>query len=139
MPEPSVQQLGLAIKRAQARHHRTLNTRLAPLGLSLVQWDALRHLDANPDASLHDLAVLTFQSDQAFGTLASRMVDRGLIERADGAGRAIRHRITARGRDLLVQGSAVADEVFTETFAPLSSAQRTTLGRLLDRLGTGSD
>jgi hypothetical protein len=36
----------------------------------------LHHLHANPDASLHDLAQLTFQSDQAFGTLAGRMKSR---------------------------------------------------------------
>lgn len=49
--------------------------------MSVVQWDALRHLHQNPGASLHDLARLTFQTDQSFGSLAARMIDRGLIER----------------------------------------------------------
>jgi DNA-binding MarR family transcriptional regulator len=70
------------------RHHRTVNERLAPLGISIVQWDALRHLHENPDASLHDLAQLTFQTDQSFGTLATRRIDRGLIERVPSPGRA---------------------------------------------------
>ena len=134
MNRHSLQDLGLAIKRAQHRHHRTLNTQLAPLGVSLVQWDALRHLDANPDASLHELAQLTFQTDQAFGTLAARMVDRGLIERVDGPGRAIRHRITTKGTSLLQRGSDVADGVFADSFAALSPRQREDLARLLDRL-----
>src|SRR5262249_35866577 len=56
MPPLSTPQLGLAVKRLQMRHHRAGNAALKPLGLSLVQWDALRHLHANPDASLHDLA-----------------------------------------------------------------------------------
>lgn len=131
----SLQQLGLGIKRVQIRHHHALNARLLPLGLSLVQWDALRHLAANPDASLHDLAGLTFQSDQAFGTLAARMADRGLVERVSGPGRAVRHVITRRGRELLARGSEVADEVFAESFAPLSERQREVLAGLLDRLG----
>jgi hypothetical protein len=66
-------EIGLSVKRLQWRHHRAANAALAPLGLSLVQWDALRHLHGNPEASLHDLAGLTFQTDQSFGTLAGRM------------------------------------------------------------------
>ena len=50
-----ISEIGLAVKRLQMKHHRAANARLAQLGLSLVQWDALRHLDENPDASLHDL------------------------------------------------------------------------------------
>ncbi len=130
----SLQDIGLAIKRTQVRHHRALDSRLAGIGLSLVQWDALRHLHRNPEASLHDLAQLTFQSDQAFGTLASRMVARGLIERTSGPGRAVRHRITAKGAKLLKEGSAIADAVLAESFGPLSADERETLGALLDKI-----
>ena len=55
------------------QHHRGANEALAELDISLVQWDALRHMDRNPGASLHDLAQLTFQTDQSFGALAARM------------------------------------------------------------------
>jgi len=79
-----VGEIGLSVKRLQMRHHRVVNERLAPLEISIVQWDALRHLHENPEASLHDLAQLTFQTDQSFGTLAMRMIDRGLIERVPG-------------------------------------------------------
>ncbi|WP_295700969.1 MarR family winged helix-turn-helix transcriptional regulator [Lapillicoccus sp.] len=134
MATRTLQEVGLGIKRAQHRHHRALDSRLSVLGLSLVQWDALRHLAAHPDASLHDLAQLTFQSDQACGTLASRMVDRGLIERLDGPGRAVRHRVTPRGRRLLDQGAAVADAVFAESFGGLSARQIAALASLLDKV-----
>ncbi|MCX7521388.1 MarR family transcriptional regulator [Microbacterium sp. STN6] len=127
---------GLAIKRVQARHHKELDARLRALGLTLVQWDALRHLDENPDASLRDLANLTFQSEQAFGTLATRMVRRGLIERVDGPGRAIRHRITKTGAAALVEGTAVATAVVRASFAPLSDDEVRTLKALLERLAT---
>lgn len=139
MAEHTLQQVGLAIKMAQNRHHREFNARLGALGLSLVQWDALRHLHAHADASLHDLARLTFQSDQAFGALAGRMIDRGLLERIEGPGRAIRHRITSRGQALLEQGSTVVDEVLTESLAPLTARQLNMLGDLLDRLNRGSE
>jgi DNA-binding MarR family transcriptional regulator len=130
----SLQEVGLAIKRVQVRHHRALDSQLASLGISLVQWDALRHLNTHPDASLHDLAQLTFQSDQAFGTLAARMADRGLIERVPGPGRAIRHRITGKGHDLLDKGSHIVDNVFTATLGTLTPRQLDTLGQLLEHI-----
>src|ERR1700733_5168013 len=122
--------VALAVKRLQYRHHRALNRALAPLGLSLVQWDTLRHLDLHPDASLHDLAVLTFQTDQSFGSLATRMADRGLIERVPGPGRAVRHRLTEKGARLLAAGQEAADEVTRSSFSALSPAQLSQLGEL---------
>ena len=126
--------IGLSVKRLQMRHHRAANAALAELDITLVQWDALRHLDENPEASLHDLAVLTFQSDQGFGTLAARMIDRGLIERLPGPGRAVRHALTERGRSLRRAGERIVDRVLTASFAPLSPAQLETFGRLLARV-----
>jgi len=58
---------GLAVKRLQWLHHRTASTRLATIGLSLAQWDVLRHLRENPEASLHTLVEPTFQTDQSVG------------------------------------------------------------------------
>ena len=130
----SLRSLGLAVKRLQVKHHRAVNAGLAPLGITIVQWDALRHLEQNPGASLHDLAVLTFQTDQAFGTLAARMESRGLIERTEGPGRAVRHRLTPKGEDLYARGGAIADEILTESFAPLSDADRAELERMLTAL-----
>ena len=119
------------MKRLQVRHHRAANAALAALDVTLVQWDALRHLDQNPGASLHDLAVLTFQSDQAFGTLAGRMIERGLIERVRGPGRAVRHRLTPRGIELRRAGDAIVDRVLVETLGSLSPKQLATLDSLL--------
>jgi DNA-binding MarR family transcriptional regulator len=127
----SLQEVGLAVKRLQWRHHRTANARLVGVGLSLVQWDVLRHLDARPEASLHDLAVLTFQTDQSMGALAARMVKRGLLVRAEGPGRAVRHRLTARGEDARRAGSGVVDTVLSETLAGLSPEQLDQLHDLL--------
>ncbi|MFD5825908.1 MarR family winged helix-turn-helix transcriptional regulator [Lentzea sp. NPDC060358] len=125
-------EVALAVKRLQHRHHRALSRALAPLGLSLVQWDVLRHLHRHPDASLHDLAVLTFQTDQSFGTLAARMADRGLIERLPGPGRPVRHRLTEEGERLRVAGQELADGVVDLSFRHLSATQVQQLGELLD-------
>jgi DNA-binding MarR family transcriptional regulator len=127
----SLQEVGLAVKRLQWRHHRTANVRLAGLGLSLVQWDVLRHLHERPDASLHDLAQLTFQTDQSMGALAGRMIKRGLLARVEGPGRAVRHRLTERGEDARLAGSDVLDTVLRESLGALAPEQLDQLHDLL--------
>ncbi|MFC9434263.1 MarR family winged helix-turn-helix transcriptional regulator [Nocardia sp. NPDC057030] len=132
----SIGDVALSIKRVQHRHHRALTAELAALGVSLVQWDTLRHLDRHPDASLHDLAQLTFQTDQSFGTLAARMVERGLIERMQGPGRAVRHRLTPKGEQIRAEGAQRVQAVQRRSFAALSPTQIDTLGDLLDLILT---
>src|SRR3546814_13961680 len=68
----------------QYRNHRTIDSILAPLGTTLVQWDALRAIGRNPDSSSHQLAQLTFQTDQSFGALANRLVKQRSEERGVG-------------------------------------------------------
>jgi DNA-binding MarR family transcriptional regulator len=116
------------------RHHRAANEALAELGITIVQWDALRHLHQNPDASLHDLAQLTFQTDQSFGTLAGRLIDRGLIERVPGPGRAVKHRLTDKGDRVRVAGSDVLDLVLAHSFSTLTPAEVEEFGSLVRRL-----
>lgn len=130
---PSVGEVGLMIKRLQWRHHRAANTRLAPLGISLPQWDVLRQLHAHPEASLHALAELTFQTDQSMGGMASRMIDRGLLERVDGPGRAVRHRITAEGERLRRAGAEVVEQVLAESLSALSPDELSTFHALLTK------
>jgi DNA-binding MarR family transcriptional regulator len=128
---PRLQEVGLAVKRLQWKHHTAANKNLATLGISLPQWDVLRHLHAQPDASLHDLAVLTFQTDQSMGTLAGRMVDRGLLERVAGPGRAVRHEITTEGERIRREGGRIVDRVMKSTLGRLSASDLETLHRLL--------
>ncbi|CAL8975483.1 hypothetical protein CELL_02061 [Cellulomonas sp. T2.31MG-18] len=129
-----LQRLGQSLKRAQWRDHRSLDTALRSVGIGLVQWDALRAVEAHPDASGHELAALTFMSDQAFATLAARMLRAGLIERRPGGGRRIHHTLTDQGRRLLDEGRRAVDETLDQLFAPLDAAQRRQLQHLLDAL-----
>lgn len=126
--------LGQAVKRAQYRNHRTMDAALRDVGITLVQWDALRAIDRMPGASGHELAVATFQSDQSFGALANRLVDRGLITRSEGRGRRLEHAITEAGRAALEDGHEVARGVLDDLFAPLGERQRSELLRLLQTL-----
>lgn len=127
----TIREVALSVKRLQHRHHVALNAALAELGVSLVQWDALRHLEQHPGASLHDLAQLTFQTDQSFGALASRMIERGLIERLPGPGRAIKHRLTAHGQSVKQAGDSIVNGVIERSFAALSPEQLAQFGDLL--------
>ncbi len=130
-----LQMLGRAIKEAQYRHHRALDTRLGEIGTTLVQWDALRAIARMPGASAHDLALATFQSDQAFGTLGNRLVAQELIERRPGHGRRIEHHLTAAGQRMLAAGHPIADELLATSFARLNESERGTLLDLLQRVG----
>jgi len=130
----ALQLLGRAIKQVQYRHHRALDTALAAVGTTLAQWDALRAIDRQPGASTHALARATFQSDQAFGTLANRLQAQGLIERRPGHGQRIEHHLTPAGTNTLAAGHPIADEVLRASFAPLSEEERATLLDLLLRI-----
>ncbi|NUR42372.1 MAG: MarR family transcriptional regulator, partial [Streptomyces sp.] len=58
-----LQILGRAVKAAQYRQHRTLDSRLASVGSTLAQWDALRAVARTPGASARELAAATFQTE----------------------------------------------------------------------------
>lgn len=131
-----LREVGLAVTRLQWRHHRAANAGLAHFGVSLPQWDALRHLHERPDASLHDLAQLTYQTDQSMGALAARMVERGQLERMTGPGRAVRHRLTPEGERLRAAGATVVDDVLRASLGRLSSDELDTLERLLHITGS---
>ncbi|MEV0346516.1 MarR family winged helix-turn-helix transcriptional regulator [Nonomuraea sp. NPDC050680] len=134
-----LQVLGRAVKQAQYRQHRALDSRLAAIGTTLAQWDALRAIGRTPGAPARALASATFQSEQAFGTLAGRLVAQGLIERRPGHGRRIEHHLTPAGEQLLDAGRRVADEVLADCFSVLPPGDRATLLDLLRRLNSGGD
>jgi DNA-binding MarR family transcriptional regulator len=129
-----LERLGRAVKQAQHRQHRACDRALHAIGITLVQWDALRAIDAEPGASAHRLALATFQTDQAFGTLANRLEAQGMIERRAGEGRRIEHRLSRAGKDMLAAGNVVTERVRAELYAGLSKTDRHALAVLLDRV-----
>ena len=132
--DTDLERLGRAVKQAQHRQFRALEAALKPIGTTLVQWDALRAIATMPGASAHQLALATFQTDQAFGTLANRLEAQGMIARSKGEGRRIEHHLTAAGTRMLRDANAIAARIRAEIFAPLTEADRRELQRLLDKL-----
>ena len=126
--------LGLTIKKIQHRHHRTMDEKLHPLGITFVQWNALREISRHPGQPLHHLAQTTFNSDQAFGTLAARLVERGYVTRHEGKGRAIIHELTPVGSQLLRQGNVSMLDVLRKSFGSLSHSEQRTLSVLLQKV-----
>ena len=122
------------VKKVQWRHHRTLDAELMRLGISLVQWNAMREIDRNPGLCAHRLAELTFNSDQAFGTLTTRLVRLGFVDRQPGAGRANIHRLTESGKSRLSQGQKIMKQVLTASFSPLNGKERTALAQIMIKL-----
>lgn len=92
-----------------------------------MQWDVLRHLHDQPDATPHTLAEPTFQTDQSMGTLAKRMVDRGLLKRADGPSRATRHELTHEGERAYESGAQIVQTVWNKSLGALGDAERVAL------------
>ncbi|KOV74494.1 MarR family transcriptional regulator [Streptomyces sp. NRRL WC-3618] len=130
--EPQI--LGRAVKAAQYRQHRALDSRLASVGSTLAQWDALRAIARTPGASARELAAATFQSEQAFGTLAGRLVALGQVDRRPGHGRRFEHHLTPDGERVLKAGHEVADSVLEQCFEGLAETERETLLGLLRKL-----
>ena len=128
------ERLGWLIKHIQHGHHRELDKRLAALGVSLVQWNALREIERNPSCSQHQLAEKTFNSDQAFGTLLKRLQALSLIESRPGVGRANVQTLTAKGHDLLNRGQKIMSQVAQRSFSSLTETERDELARLLSKI-----
>ena len=128
-----VQELGRAVKRLQNRNHRRLDAGLMEIGTTLAQWDALRTINDHPGASAHVLAEQSFQTDQSFGALATRLIEKGLVDRRPGKGRALVHSLTAEGRSMFERGVAIAIQVNSASFAPLSQPERGQLFELLQK------
>ena len=126
--------LGLSIKRLQDHHHRTLDSELTSLGVSLVQWNALREIDRHPGSSQLRLAELTFNSAQAFGALVTRMESASLIRRTPSGGRAFALSLTPKGERLLNEGRKVVLDVLAKSFGGLSEKECATLQKLITKV-----
>lgn len=134
-----IAEVGRLVKQLQWTHHRAVDSRLRRHGVTIVQWDALRAISLEPDATARQLAAATFQSEQSFGVMAAGMERRGLITRTPGAGRSIEHRLTPDGERLIPVGSAIADEVLATTIGAMPAEERDALGHLLGRALAGGE
>ena len=134
MTAVDVFKLGLHIKQIQQRKQLAVDAGLAPLGTTMSQWIVLRNIAAHPGKSAHELAQVTFQTDQSFGALVSRLVDRGLVERAQGPGRRLLHRLTDDGAALLKRCDPLVERALRDQFGNLDDTELGQLHALLERI-----
>ncbi|GAA3901718.1 hypothetical protein GCM10023084_62740 [Streptomyces lacrimifluminis] len=80
---------------------------MGPDSVSVSSWDALRAIGRRPGAGARELAASAFRSEQAFGTLAGRLVAQGLVDtdRRPGHGRRFEHHLTQNWRAAAEGGS----------------------------------
>jgi DNA-binding MarR family transcriptional regulator len=104
--------------------------------LSSAQLFALQLIAAHPNASINDLAALTFTHQSSVSVVIQRLVEQGLV--AKGAASEDRRRqrlaVTAAGRRVLRRAPAAVQERLIAAIAALPPADRRTLARLLDAI-----
>ena len=119
---PTGIEVAVLLRRAQLRKQMACEVELAEVGMTLPQWGMLLAVASLPDSSTHALALFTGQSDQSAGAVVARLQQRGLLERRSGGGRAILHRITLAGEDLVRRCDAIVAGVMDQLLASLSDA-----------------
>ncbi len=125
---------GVLLRQVHQRKHQAIDAALAPRGTSMSQYVVLLAIAEHPDASSHEVAVHTAQTDQSVGAMLRRLVDDGLVERTHGNGRIYRHRLSARGRELVERCEGPVRTVLAEEFSALSAEEVAQLRELLERL-----
>jgi DNA-binding MarR family transcriptional regulator len=122
------------IKAVELACLRGVEEPLGRIGMSAVNWQALRLISQNPRARQCRLARLTDHSHQAFGTLLARMVTYQFVARREARGRAPTHELTRLGEILLQMGNEIVEDVLARLFGTLSDDECETLQRLLNRV-----
>ncbi|HLS19299.1 MAG TPA: MarR family transcriptional regulator [Paracoccaceae bacterium] len=129
-----IREISLLLKQAQHRKQKAVDDALGELQCSLAQWVILRRIAAHPGASAHALAQSAFQTDQAFGAITRRLIDRGLVIREQGKGRATAHRLSSEGERLLEQSEPIVRRVVREEFSGLDDDELEVFGDLLAKI-----
>jgi len=130
-PTPEGVNTAVLLRRAQLRKQLACETALAEVGMTLPQWGMLHAVATDPDSSTHALALSTGQSDQSAGAVVARLEQRGLLERRPGVGKAILHRITADGAELVQHCDTIVEGVMARLLAGLTDADLRTLAAAL--------
>lgn len=134
MKKLDLREISLLLKQAQQRKQIAVDAALSGLDCSLAQWVVLRRIWAYPGESSHFLAMAAFQTDQAFGLMTRRLIERGLVVRQPGRGRVINHSLTAQGQKLLDACEPIVRDTLKVQFSSLNEDELQILGSLLGRI-----
>ncbi len=115
---------------------QTFARKLQGKGVTVAEWVAMRLLFGEAGVAPSLLADRIGMTRGAVTKLADRLVDKGLVvRRADPQdGRAQTLALTSRGRALVPELAALADDNDSEFFRALTAQERRVLRRLLERL-----
>jgi DNA-binding MarR family transcriptional regulator len=116
-----------------------LDEALAPCGLSMAQWTALRAVHDQSGASGADLARTCGVTAQTMHTMLVSLERAGLVVRQPHAmhGRVVQVYLSNAGERRLAKGRAIVAEVEERALAALSGEERAILAGLLARVAGG--
>jgi DNA-binding MarR family transcriptional regulator len=106
------------------------------IGLSGAQLFVLQALKDSPATSINELAERTRTDQSSVSVVVHRLVDRGLVDRIPFAGdaRRVELSLTAKGRRLLADAPAAAQDRLIAALEQLSAADQTHLAALLSEV-----
>lgn len=112
---------------------RRFREAFAEVGLGPTQFGVLVTLATDPALGQAELARRTLVSAQSIGELVASLEQRGLVERAAGAGRGRRRHVhlTEAGRDVLRRVTPLVRAINAPESLGLDAAESTELNRLL--------
>jgi DNA-binding MarR family transcriptional regulator len=122
------------IKWMERRSRLELEVALAPLDVSVAEFTALSVL-AGRELSSAQLARRTFVSAQAMHPIVTELLQKHLVQRRvdPGHGRIQLIKLSPQGKAKLVECHAASQRAESAAFGGLSSAERESLRRALDR------
>src|SRR5215831_15235323 len=130
--------VGYLMGRARASLLSSLDQRLAPFGLTGMQFAVLKHLADGAARSAADLCRFMQYDAGSMTRILDRLEDKGLVRRERGRDdrRVVFLRLTAAGRTQLPRLAAVAVRVLEAHLAGFSAAEvealKGYLGRMID-------
>jgi DNA-binding MarR family transcriptional regulator len=105
-------------------------------GLSAAQLFALQQIAEHPEASVNDVAALTFTHQSSVSVVIQRLVAGRLVDKVPATGDRRRQELvlTAKGRQALRRAPAAMQERLIAAIAALPAADRRALARSLEHV-----
>jgi DNA-binding MarR family transcriptional regulator len=105
-------------------------------GLSSAQLFALQQIGDHPNASVNEIAALTFTHQSSVSVVIQRLVRRRLVAKVPSSDDRRRHRLalTVKGRRLLRRAPTAVQEHLIAAIAALPAADRRVLARALGEI-----
>lgn len=128
--------IGYLLSRLGVARQRRFVAALAPLGIRPGHYGALKLIEAHGPVSQQTLADGLRMDRSVVVGAVDHLGAAGAVQRRPDPADRRRHalHLTARGRDLIREGDAVADRLHEQWLAPLNTEQREQLLRLLGML-----